>query len=460
MSQQIFIEVINLGFVGHLGSASLVAGVGLGNMYLNTTALAVLIGLNNGVATFVSQSYGQGNMRLCGLYLNRGRIVVLLAFLVMLPILLMAEGFFKLINMDAESSKYAQDYVKIMIPSLIFASQFDITKTFLNCFGRTNIQMVIQLITTPLHALWSYIFVTRYELGLQGTAIATITTTLINSVAITLYVTFFVPELKEAWFLPTRDSLRGMGQYLKMALPSMLMVCLEWWTFEIQTFFASFISVEATGSQVIILNMMYIYFCSTMGLQVAGYSLIGQSIGSQDIQLAKQYRKMIFIIGSAFSLIQCFSLYMLRFVYANLFTNILSLRDIISDTFRIIAFVQLADCTQGWLQGMIRGLGRLSEATYGQLFCLYCICLPLGWLFGIHFKMGLSGLWWGMMIGLSLLALFYIYLVTLRFNWDEVAKDAKIRSERDLQKDEDDKIHYKAENLEKFENDLKQPLIN
>ena len=54
MSSQIFIEVINLTFVGHQGKASMVAGVGLGNMYINTSALAVFIGLNNAVATLAS----------------------------------------------------------------------------------------------------------------------------------------------------------------------------------------------------------------------------------------------------------------------------------------------------------------------------------------------------------------------------------------------------------------------
>lgn len=64
-----------------------------------------------------------------------------------------------------------------------------------------------------------------------------------------------------------------------MAIPSMLMTCLEWWAFEIQTLFASFISDDATAAQVIVLNVLYLYFTITLGLQVAAYSLIGSSIG-------------------------------------------------------------------------------------------------------------------------------------------------------------------------------------
>lgn len=48
------VEVINLAFVGHLGKASLIAGVGIGNMYINVVGYSVIVGLNNGLSTYVS----------------------------------------------------------------------------------------------------------------------------------------------------------------------------------------------------------------------------------------------------------------------------------------------------------------------------------------------------------------------------------------------------------------------
>jgi MATE family multidrug resistance protein len=75
-----------------------------------------------------------------------------------------------------------------------------------------------------------------------------------------------LPEYKEAWFFPTLDSIKGMGEYVKVALLSMVMLCLEWWSYEIQILYASFISVEAVGSQVIILNLIYIYFTLSLGI--------------------------------------------------------------------------------------------------------------------------------------------------------------------------------------------------
>lgn len=53
-----YVELINVSFVGHLGDPAKVAGIGLGNMYMNVSFLGVVFGLNSALATFVSQSYG------------------------------------------------------------------------------------------------------------------------------------------------------------------------------------------------------------------------------------------------------------------------------------------------------------------------------------------------------------------------------------------------------------------
>jgi Na+-driven multidrug efflux pump len=50
----IMVEIINIYFVGGLGNAAMLAGVGMANMYINITTLCVIIGLNSALATFVS----------------------------------------------------------------------------------------------------------------------------------------------------------------------------------------------------------------------------------------------------------------------------------------------------------------------------------------------------------------------------------------------------------------------
>ena len=65
-----FLELVNMYFVGHLNDPAMVAGVGLGNMYVNIMCQSIIIGLNGAIGTLVAQAYGQKNLRKCGIYLN------------------------------------------------------------------------------------------------------------------------------------------------------------------------------------------------------------------------------------------------------------------------------------------------------------------------------------------------------------------------------------------------------
>src|SRR5450830_753751 len=100
--------------------------------------------------------------------------------------------------------------------------------------------------------------------------------------------------------------------YLRLGVPAMLMLCLEWWTFEIQTFMASFISVEDTATQVILLNTMYVLFGFTLGLQYASSTLVGKAIGAMNIKEAKRYRNLVIFIGFAMALMLALSLFIFR----------------------------------------------------------------------------------------------------------------------------------------------------
>ena len=66
----------------------MIAGVGMGNMIMNMIGMSVIIGINGALETLCSQSYGANNLRLCGIYLNRSRFVLLMCFIPISLILL------------------------------------------------------------------------------------------------------------------------------------------------------------------------------------------------------------------------------------------------------------------------------------------------------------------------------------------------------------------------------------
>ena len=54
----LLVELINIIYLGHTNDTNKIAGVGLGNMYVNITCQAVILGLNGAISTLASQAYG------------------------------------------------------------------------------------------------------------------------------------------------------------------------------------------------------------------------------------------------------------------------------------------------------------------------------------------------------------------------------------------------------------------
>jgi Na+-driven multidrug efflux pump len=147
--------------------------------------------------------------------------------------MLLSEKFFILLNVDEDSAAIGQLYLTMLIPMLIFCAQYDIIRQFLNCFEKSKVSMIIIITTTCLHSVWCYIFVFVFDLHVIGVAMATNLTAFLNLVGLTTYVSFFEKDLQDAWFWPNKDCFKGILEYMKLGVPAMLMVCFEWWVFEI-----------------------------------------------------------------------------------------------------------------------------------------------------------------------------------------------------------------------------------
>ena len=74
-------ENVNLIFIGKLNNPAMLAGVGMGNMFINMIGLTPAWGLHCALDTLVSQDYGSLNLELCGVHLNRSRIVLLIMYI-------------------------------------------------------------------------------------------------------------------------------------------------------------------------------------------------------------------------------------------------------------------------------------------------------------------------------------------------------------------------------------------
>lgn len=118
---------------------------------------------------------------------------------------------------------------------------------FLNYMGKSIIPLLIIVVTTSLHFLWCYIFISVLGLSIRGAAYAYSLTHVLNMILLTVLINF-QKDIKEAWFFINKDSFKGLKRYLSFAIPSVGMLALEAWTFQIVIFMSAYLSIEETAA--------------------------------------------------------------------------------------------------------------------------------------------------------------------------------------------------------------------
>jgi MATE family multidrug resistance protein len=115
------------------------------------------------------------------------------------------------------------------------------------------------------------------------------------------------------------------------------------------------------------------------------------------------------------------SLMALLFAFGNhflpwMYTSDESVIAIASQLLIIAALFQLFDGTQVVGLGILRGMGDVNVPTIFTMIAYWIVGLPVGYLLGIQFKMGVSGVWYGLVMGLltSSLLLFIRFQVISR----------------------------------------------
>lgn len=114
--------LVTFTFIGHVGTEHELAGAGIACMTSNILAFSITIGLACTLGTLLSQAIGKKDYELCGVYLNRCGILIFCLFTASLIPLQFGENFFLMMDFDAHSAQYAQRFIYIILPSIIFIS--------------------------------------------------------------------------------------------------------------------------------------------------------------------------------------------------------------------------------------------------------------------------------------------------------------------------------------------------
>lgn len=243
--------------MGRFNNLKLIDAVGTGNVIIYILGYSTAYGLNGAINTFVSQAVGAKKYAICGVNRWTARIVFIIVFAIMLIPNLLSGKFLVYFGIDADVAEITHRYVMSQVPAMFIIGFLTIDINFLVCFGKSDVAMYCQLFQPLVHICFCYLFIVYMNLQTIGGGIAMAVSNLFTYGLMHLVLKRSLPEAHEAFDIEWHDkrNFDEIWDYLKLGIPSMLMLVLEWTAASVMTVIAGRIGLVDQTCAVLYANI-------------------------------------------------------------------------------------------------------------------------------------------------------------------------------------------------------------
>jgi len=422
----VFIEVllgslfgmVDMMMVGRIPehAAQAVSAVGMTNQPV-FLGLSFVQALNVGGTAIIARYYGAKKYKNISLVLKHVMLLAMLGFVLPISVLMIVLAPYVLSFLGADSSviEVGSGYFRVIMFGFIFQS-FSFTMTAaLRGIGETKIPMRNNLIANSLNVLGNAVLIYGlFGFPVLGVTGAAISTALSNVIAMSLNLRYVLSK-KSVLYLDFKEKFEFRFEMMKDLIRIGLPTALE--QLALRVGIISFLNiVSGLGTNVyaahqISLNILNLTYSPAQAFGITASTLMGQSLGAKNEQLARIYTRMCqrigFVIAIGMSLFIFFGSKTLAEFYS---TN----PEIIQNTMialTIVAFVQPFQSHQLITSGALRGAGDTKSVLLITYLGIFLIRIPITYLFLDVLNFGLAGAWIVMTIDLAIRSslAFYIF---------------------------------------------------
>ncbi|XP_038669046.1 multidrug and toxin extrusion protein 1-like, partial [Scyliorhinus canicula] len=419
------LNVVSSAFCGHLGKVELDA-VSLATVVISITGISVGIGLATACDTLISQTFGSKNLKRIGVILQRGILILSIACFPCWAIFINVKHILLACKQSPAVANLANRYVLIFIPGIPAIFLYQLQIKYLQNQGITIPQVFTGLIANIINAILNYIFLFVLKLGVGGSAAANVISQYCQTILLFAYIRWKKLHV-ETWAGWSTDCLQEWDQYTRLAIPSMLMICIEWWAFDIGTFLAGLLNQNQLGAQTIVFQIELLQYLVPLSYGMAATVLVGNALGASDPEQAMSSAKVALCCMVCIALVISSILLAIKNVVGYVFTNDKEIAHLVSQVIPLNAAFYLFDSMAGVSGGVIRGVGKQKLGAIGNLVGFYAIGLPIGISLMFKTKLGIIGLWTGMLICVVVQAVFFLTVI-YRIDWNKATDEALVNA--------------------------------
>ncbi|EXB65593.1 MATE efflux family protein DTX1 [Morus notabilis] len=417
------IQLISVMFNGHLGELSL-SSASLATSFASVTGFSVLLGMASALETLCGQAYGAKQYHLLGIHMQRAVLTLLTISIPLSVIWFCTSTILISLHQDHEISTGAGTFNRWMIPSLFAFGLLQCLNRFLQTQNIVFPMMISSGVTALLHTIVCWLLVYKFGLGIRGAALANNISYWFNVFLLAIYVKFS-GACRHSWAGFSKDAFHDFFSFMRLAIPSAVMICFEYWSFEMIVLLSGLLKNPKLETSVlsISVNTMWMVYMVSVGLGGAISSRVSNELGAGQPQRARLALVVAIVVALSEGVFVGIVTILARHVWGKLFSNE---KEVIRYVAKIMPLLALSDFLDGFqcvLSGAARGCGWQKLCAFINLGAYYVVAIPSAVLLAFFFQIGAMGLWIGIICGLSVQVIALITLIACT-NWDNEAMKA------------------------------------
>lgn len=412
------IGIVDNIMVGNLGSTEL-AAVSLGNSFI-FIGMSIGIGFSTAITPIIAEADAAKDSSKIRSVFHHGLLLCTLIGVALFIMIVLAKPIIHLMHQPEAVVALASPYIDWVAFSLIPVIIYQGYKQFADGLSKTKYAMYSIFMANAVHIFFNYVLIYGVwffpKLGIIGAALGTVISR-IMMVVFMHYLLKYNQELKVYFTKFNFNQIRKkiLKQIINLGFPSAMQMLFEVTLFTAAIWLSGSIGKTSQAANQIALTLATTTFMFAMGLNVAAMIRVSNQKGLND------YKNLIIVARSIFLLA-----IILEFIFAILFValhqflphlflnmdNSLQVIDnaevisIASQLLLVAAVFQISDGIQVVVLGALRGLQDVKIPMYITFVAYWLIGFPISFYLGIYTELKATGIWIGLLAGLTAAALF------------------------------------------------------
>jgi MATE family multidrug resistance protein len=374
------------------------------------------------VSPLAAHALGEGDERHAGRVAAAG---MRLALVLMIPLVLLVLSFERLLlalgyeaGLAAEVGRFLEAIVWGAPPFLLSG----VLRPFVTAAGRTRPILVVLLLCVPVNAALNWVLIYGNlgapALGVAGSGYATAAVSWASAVLVAGYI-LAMPSL--ARMRPFAGIFRWswgeVAAILRLGGPIAGIYALEMGVFTTTGVLMGLLGPAALGGHQLALNFASLTFMVPLGIGHAATVRVAFELGAGRPAVARRAGQVALALGATFMTTMAVVMWCFPAAIVGLYVDVAepANREMVGIGLRLLAIAavfQLFDALQTVAAGTLRGYKDTAFPMLLAAIGYWGVGFAGGWALAFPLGLGAVGLWWGLALGLAVVAT----LLTLRFH--------------------------------------------